>query len=226
MDALNDSDDYLVVEMQPRNHESKWLLPGPIEAKPLAGSLSEWTTAQHRANVENTLVYHAGEPPPELAATTAQADAFVAQVRGLLSPEPHPFRHHHYWIGSLASNRAQTRRPLSREDWEFLLGETTPAVGLAATLWRLRTKFFGSAPDVTRLHPRWPDYGLPLAALKRIIADNGRTLLMAHQPAVFARWLTRSAGDIYTLESERLLKSFPRTTSAPSSAASTPASSS
>jgi hypothetical protein len=204
--ALTDSDDYLVVEMQPRDHESKWLLPGPIEAKPLADSLSEWTTAQHRGNVANTLIYHAGEPPPELAATIAQADAFVGQVRGLLSPEPHPFRHHHYWIGSLASNRAQTRRPLSREDWEFLLGEKQPGGGLAATLWRLRTRFFGSAPDVTRLHPRWPDYGLPLAALKKIIAHNGRMLLIAQQPAVFGRWLARSAGDIYTLEAERLLQ--------------------
>src|SRR5580658_4712588 len=176
--ALTDSDDYLVVEMQPREHESKWLLPGPIEAKPLAASLSEWTTAQHRGNVANTLVYHAGELPPTLTETTAQADAFVAAVRGLMSPEPHPFRHHHYWIGSLASNRAQTRRPLSRADWEFLLGEKVPG-GLAASLWRLRTKLFGSAPDVTRLHPRWPDYGLPLAALKKIIARNGRTLLIA-----------------------------------------------
>ena len=201
--ALTDSDDYLVVEMQPREHESKWLLPGPIEAKPLAASLSGWTTAQHRGNVANTLVYHAGELPPTLAETTAQADAFVAAVRGLMSPEPHPFRHHHYWIGSLASNRAQTRRPLSRADWEFLLGEKAPG-GLAATLWRLRTKLFGSAPDVTRLHPRWPDYGLPLAALKKIIARNGRTLLIAQQPATFARWLTRSAGDIHTLEAARL----------------------
>ncbi|HEY1541097.1 MAG TPA: hypothetical protein VGG01_01705 [Xanthobacteraceae bacterium] len=201
--ALTDSDDYLVVEMQPRSHESKWLLPGPIEAKPLANSLSEWTTEQHRGNAANTLVYHAGEPPLFLAAAVAEADAFVAEVRGLLSPEPHPFRHHHYWIGSLASNRAQTRRPLSREDWQFLLGERAPR-GLAATLWRLRAKFFGSAPDVTRLHPRWPDYGLPLNALKKIIAQNGRTLLVAPQPAAFARWLTRTAGDIFTLEVARL----------------------
>jgi hypothetical protein len=203
--ALTDSDDYLVVEMQPRDHESKWLMPGPIEVKPLAESLSEWTTAQHRGNVANTLVYHAAEPPARLAETVKEADAFIAQVSGLLSPQPHPFRHHHYWIGSLASNRAQTRRPLSREDWEFLLGERAQRDGLAARLWRLRTKFFGSAPDVTRLHPRWPDYGLPLAALKKIIAHNGRTLLIAQQPATFARWLTRTAGDIYTIEAERLV---------------------
>jgi hypothetical protein len=204
--ALTDSDDYLVVEMQPREHESRWLLPGPIEPQALAGSLSEWTTAQHRGNVAHTLVYHAGEIPPALAQTAAEADAFVQTVRGMLSAEPHPYRHHHYWIGSLAVNRAHTRRPLGKDDWDFLLGETLPSGGLIGALWRLRTRLFGSPPDVTRLHPLWPDYGLPLAALKKIIAENGRTLLVATRPANFARWLTRSAGDILTLESERLLE--------------------
>src|SRR5262249_50030865 len=159
---------------------------------------SEWTTAHHRGNAANTLVYHAEEIPPNLAQVAAEADAFVDKIRGLLSPEPQPYRHHHYWIGSLASNRAMTRRPLSKEDWPFLPGEAKRRGGLAGTLWRLRAKLFGSPPDVTRLHPRWPDYGLPLAALKEIIAANGRTLLVAAQPASFARWLTRSAGDIVT----------------------------
>jgi hypothetical protein len=204
--ALTDSDDYLVVEMQPREHEAKWLLPGPIETHQLADSLSEWTTAQHRGNVANTLVYHAAEIPPNLAEAVAEADAFVDEVRGLLSPEPHPFRHHHYWIGSIAVSRAMTRRPLDREDWTFLLGERIPTGGLTGLLWRLRVKFFGSPPDLTRLHPRWPDYGLPLAALKKLIDASGRTLLVTQRPIAFAQWLTRSAGDNFTLESDRLLE--------------------
>src|SRR5262249_49561714 len=57
--ALTDSDEYLVVEMQPRDHESRNLLPGPLVPAALAESLSEWTTADHRRNVERTLVYHA-----------------------------------------------------------------------------------------------------------------------------------------------------------------------
>lgn len=204
--TLTDSDDYLVVEMQPREHESRWLLPGPIEPQTLADSLSEWTTAQHRGNVTHTLVYHAAELPPALAQTAEEADAFIERVRSLLSPVPHPHRHHHYWIGSIAANRAMTRRPLGKDDWQFLLGEAMPLGGLTGSLWRLRAMLFGSPPDVTRLHPRWPDYGLPLAALGKIIANKGRMLLVARQPAGYARWLTRSAGDILTLESDRLLK--------------------
>jgi hypothetical protein len=204
--ALTDSDDYLVVEMQPREHESKWLLPGPIEPQALADSLLEWTTAQHRGNVAHTIVYHAAERPAALAQTVADSDAFVEKVRRLLTSDPHPHRHHHYWIGSLAANRARTRRPLGKEDWTFLLGEALPSGNLIGALWRARTRLFGSPPDVTRLHPLWPDYGLPLAALKRIIAANGRTLLVASKPANFARWLTRSTGDIMTLEADRLIE--------------------
>src|ERR1051326_7623105 len=204
--ALTDSDDYFVVEMQPREHESKWLLPGPIEPQELADSLSEWATAQHRSNIAHTIAYHAAELPPTLAQTVAEADAFVETVRGLLSAEPHPHRHHHYWIGSLAVNRARTRRPLGKEDWKFLLGEEVPSGDLVGALWRARTRLFGSPPNVTRLHPLWPDYGLPLAALRKIIAENGRTLLVAQRPANFARWLTGSAGDILTLEAERLIE--------------------
>jgi hypothetical protein len=204
--ALTDSDDYLVVEMQPREHESKWLLPGPVEPQALADSLSEWTTAQHRRNAAHTIVYHAAGLPPALTQTVGEADAFVDTVGRFLSSEPHPHRHHHYWIGSLAVSRARTRRPLGKADWEFLLGEAMPSGGLIGALWRARAKLFGTPPDVTRLHPLWPDYGLPLAALKKIIAENGRTLLVATRPANFARWLTHSAGDILTLEAERLIE--------------------
>src|ERR1700724_642807 len=50
VDAITDSDEYLVIEMQARMHESKFLRPGPIQVAPLAQSLSEWTTAVHRQN--------------------------------------------------------------------------------------------------------------------------------------------------------------------------------
>jgi hypothetical protein len=203
--ALTDSDDYLVVEMQPRAHESKWLLPGPLAPRELAGSLSEWTTKEHRANVANTLVYHAAELPPNLPQVAAEADAFLDEVRGLMSGAPHPHRNHHYWIGSIAWHRVMARRPVSREDWQYLLGQAMPRPGLPGLLWRLRIKLFGTPPAVTRLHPRWPDFGLPYAALRKIMAGGAPTLLVAPQAAIFAEWLTHTAGEIYTFESGHLL---------------------
>ena len=203
--ALTDSDEYTVIEMQPRHHEKRNLVPGPLEVHELAESLSEWTTADHRRNVDSTLVFHAGDVPEALPSFVAEADAFIASVRGLLAPQPHPHRGHHYWIGSIAANRARSRRPLGQRDWEFLLGETMPTGGLTGLLWRLRTKVMGSLPDVSRLHPRWPDYGLPLKALKQVSRD-GHLLLVAPQPAIYAQWLTHAVTEIETIESDLLLE--------------------
>jgi hypothetical protein len=203
--AVTDSDDYLVVEMQPRNHETRNLMPGPLDVHELAESLSEWTTADHRRNVDRTLVYHADEIPTALPRFVAEADAFIDRVRTLLAPEPQPHRHHHYWIGSLAVNRARSRRPLGRADWEFLLGEAMPTGGLSGLLWRLRAAVLGSVPDVTRFHPRWPDYGLPLKAIRQVTGE-GRLLLIAPRPLAYAQWLTRAATEIETLEPDRLIE--------------------
>jgi hypothetical protein len=109
----------------------------------------------------------------------------------------------------MAWHRVMLRRPVSREDWQFLLGEAMPRPGLAGLLWRLRIRLFGTPPAVTRLHPRWPDFGLPYAALREIMAGGVPTLMVAARPAMFAEWLTHTAGEIYTLESSHLLAAPP-----------------
>ena len=59
VDIITDSDEYLVIEMQTRNHESKFLRPGPFEMQQLAKNLSEWTTSVHRDNTMHSLFFHA-----------------------------------------------------------------------------------------------------------------------------------------------------------------------
>ena len=103
--VLTDSDEYLVVEMQPRYHERGFLRIGPVDIPTLAESLSEWTTARHRENAGHTLVFHAAELPAALAATTAEADRFIAEVGSALSAKPQPHRDHPYWIGAIAAHR-------------------------------------------------------------------------------------------------------------------------
>jgi hypothetical protein len=203
--ALADSDKYLVVEMQPRAHENKHLAPGPIEVEKLASSLAEWTTAEHRRNVEQTIVYHAADIPTALPQFVTDADTFVARVRKLLPVQAQPHRNHHYWIGSIAVSRAKTRRPLGKADWEFLLGEAMPGGGLAGFVWRARFKLLGDLPDATRIHPRWPDYALPLKRLRQLSA-SGRVLLLSPRPAAYVRWLTRTANEFQTLECAQLLE--------------------
>src|SRR5205085_1445457 len=100
-----DSDEYLVVEMQPRAHEAGFLLPGPLKPAALAKSLGEWTTAQHRQNIKHSLVYHAGELPAALAGMVAAADAYVEEVARRLRRRPQPSYGHPYWHGVIATVR-------------------------------------------------------------------------------------------------------------------------
>src|SRR5216683_1279831 len=66
VEILTDSDNYLVIELQPRNHESRWIKPGAQTTRQLARSLGEWTTARHRENSATTVVFHADEIPDSL----------------------------------------------------------------------------------------------------------------------------------------------------------------
>ncbi|HJU33055.1 MAG TPA: hypothetical protein VJ740_16445 [Hyphomicrobiaceae bacterium] len=202
---LTDSDDYFVVEMQPRAHEAKHLKWGALEPEKLAQSLSEWTTARHRRNVGSTLVYHRADIPPSLPDVVRQADQFLAIVSRHLSGTPQPFRHHPYWIGSIASHRAATRQAMSSDDWNFILGERPPSGGLDGYLHRLRQRLFGQPPEVTALHPRYPDYQVLMAQIRRSLPANGKVLLVADRPMVFAPWITRLNRDMFSLETDRLL---------------------
>lgn len=202
---LTDSDEYFVVEMQPRQHERANLRLGPLVERELAISLAEWTTIQHRANIAETIVYHAADIPVNIADCITGVDAFVDRVSKLLAPLPvQPFRDHHYWIGSVASHRMMTGQALSREDWRFLLGGTVPRGGMRGFIWRVRKALFGIVPEVTRLHTRWPDYNMPRDALRQVVSNNGRLLVVAENPHNFAHWVAAMTADVLTLEWDRL----------------------
>jgi SAM-dependent methyltransferase len=202
--ALTDSDDYLVVELQRRDYEWENLRPGPVRPAALARSLAEWTTDDHRRNVAQILVFHGGERPADLPQVVAQSDAFLDSVRQALAAPPLRHRRHPYWVGSIAVNRQRSHRPLDRDDWSFLLGERTPP----PTPWlqHMRARLFGFPPGVTRLHPLWPDYARPFAAISDVLAANGRVLLVAQDCEPFAPWLVGATGDVATLNADHLLQ--------------------
>jgi hypothetical protein len=204
--VLTDSDDYLVVEMQPRGYDSDPLRLGPIDTGALASSLSYWTTAQHRANVGQTLVFHAAEQPANLSEMVAEADAFVHSLQARLATPPTSHRDHPYWVGSLAVHRRRSGRPLNKEDWKFLISRAAPTGLLRNAFRRMRAKLLGFLPDVTRLHPSWPDYKLPSKALHETLSSNGCALLVAQDTATFARWVTCTPGHVITIDSDHLLQ--------------------
>jgi hypothetical protein len=65
-------------------------------------------------------------------------------------------------------------------------------------------------PRVTRFHPRWPDYRLLNDTIERAIAGGQRILLAGDHLAGFAHWLSRTQGDITTLDTTDLLAATPQ----------------
>jgi hypothetical protein len=203
---VTDSDEYLVIEMQPRGHEAGFLRPGPLRPAELAESLGEWTTAQHRVNINHSLVYHAGEIPA-LSATIAAADAFAADVAGRLRRPPQPHDDHPYWRGAIATVREASRGRLSPEALRRLLG--TPS---RRGFWveRLRYLLIGYPPRVRPWHPRWPDYRPVLRGLAPFFADPGRHLLhISDAPTLFSVMLGGYGERVVRLQTSPFVQSAP-----------------
>jgi hypothetical protein len=197
-EIVTDSDEYLVVEIQPASHEIHFLRLGPAPPDVLAKSLSQWTTSGHRANARQAIVFHAAEPPASLPAALAEADAFMRDLSPRLSPRPQPHRNHPYWRGAIAAFDAAVA-----ERESGIAGTLEPVAG--RTIRRTLRRVFGRAPDVTRAHPRWKDFRRPLAACRTLAANPTRLLIGAGRSTPSTEWLRREAPSAVFVPLHRLL---------------------
>ena len=208
IDVLTDSDEYLVVEMQPRGHERGFLRMGTFHPAALAETLSEWTTARHRENVRSTLVFHAENLPDALPADIREADRFIELVGAKLSKAPQPHRDHPYWIGAIAAHRWSLKRiaesrgaaasappPEARKPWT-----------LSRIIRELRVLLFGRPPYVCPWHPRWPDYRVLLGRLQTLLSQTPGTLLIVGQNTVYLKgWVAKLTRDVRVVQTSELL---------------------
>jgi hypothetical protein len=204
--VLTDSDDYLVVEIQPRDYEARNLRWGALRPQCLAGSLAEWTTADHRCNVQYTVLYHVTDVTDAVGHVEREADGFLAEVARYLTALPQPHRDHPYWLGAMAAHRAAIGQRLSPEEWGFALGDADTRHGaLARYLWHARRLIYGQAPDVRPWHPRWSDYRFPLAMVGELVGAIGELLVVSESPYVYADWLSRGGRPGRSLDLSRIL---------------------
>jgi hypothetical protein len=202
--VITDSDEYLVIEMQPRAHEAGFLRRGPLRPEALARSLSEWTTTQHRCNVAHSLIYHAGDVPAALPAVVAAADQYVAQVTRALPGPPQPHYGHPYWRGAIATVQEAARGRLRAEALRKLTGAPSRR---GYWLERLRAFVVGYPPRVRPWHPRWPDYRLVLRRLLPVFDDPARRLLqVSDAPTLFSVMLGDGGRHIVRLQTTPLLQ--------------------
>lgn len=210
---VSDSDEYLVIEMQPQRHELGSMRLGPRDPIQFAETLSEWTTARHRKNARTSLVFHAADVSPEFSAVEAEADVYLASVAQHLTPEPQPHRDHPYWTGAIAAWREAVGKPLSDFEWRIVLGYTSPLAKKERTSERLKglgIRLLGRPPFVRAWHPRWPDYQLVLDHLK---SDSGgalqRQIRISDAPTVFTATVDDQGQSIYRIRKSAFLQRWP-----------------
>jgi hypothetical protein len=197
IEALTDSDEYLVVEMQPRDHEKAFLRIGPFDPDALAESLSEWTTARHRENAGWTLVFHAKDLPGRLHAVRAEADRFVALIGAKLSSTPQPHRDHPYWLGAIAAHRWSLKRMRRDDAGSGSQPPANPGWSLNRVIQELRILAFGRPPYVHPWHPRWPDYRVLQDRLQKLLSGSPGEAMVVGQNVLFLKeWISRFADDV------------------------------
>lgn len=211
VDVLTDSDDYLVIEMQPRDHEVQFLRPGPLKPRVLSRSLTEWTTATHRENALHSIIFHASDVPPEISASIAEADAYIEQVARAMKRKPLPHRGHPYWRGAMAAFHDATGRKLTRDEWRMALGLPVSSNWLVDWfMWRAQYVLLGRPPNVLPWHPLWPDYRMILDELGPFMKDPKQRLLMVSNiPTVFTVSLADSGERVHRVRGTPFLQSAP-----------------
>ena len=100
--VLDDSDDFLMLELQATAQERGFIRCGTTTPVQIAHELAGWTTAEHRRIAEMDIVYHAADLPAALPAARRGLAAFMTGVRATLDPRA-PLNHvnHPYWIGGV-----------------------------------------------------------------------------------------------------------------------------
>jgi hypothetical protein len=211
VDIITDSDEYLVIEMQTRSHESKFLRPGPFEVPELAKSLSVWTTGVHRNNANHSLFFHAEDLPSEINRSIHEADAFLGDVAKNLSRTPQSHRGHPYWRGAMAAFYEVGGRKLNDEEWFYALG--LPEVPNRLTnwlVWHSKFALMGRPPHVLPWHPAWPDFRTVFREIDSFFTDpDVRLLLLSNEPTAFSVALVDSGERTRRLRCRPFLRNAP-----------------
>jgi hypothetical protein len=155
---LDDSDRFLALELAPAHQESDFTRLGAPTLDVIANQLSRWTTAHHRRQAENMIVYHC-EGKPSLAAVRAQSDGVIASIASLMGPAQSDLDHPH-WRGGVEGWRAQRARyamPTAPPELRATPATAPPMRDSGSRRWRagIRAALLGSATFRRPWHPFW-----------------------------------------------------------------------
>ena len=199
--AIADSDDYCVIEMQPRAHEREFVVPGRLTARRLAGYLSDWATADHRRNAETPVVFHTDDIPREAAAVIAESEAYIRRVEDSLPAVTQPHRGHPYWhaaLGAAAASAARDRRfglraPFTRFHPDDLSASGERSLVRMARARRIYETLVRQGLFQFPWHPYWLDTRNEARAVLSAVGESAG-LVVADTAGAGTDWAARRAG--------------------------------
>ena len=160
--AMNDSDDFFMLELQEREQERDMLRPGHMTEAEIAHSLQVWTTNEHRRAANHDLIFHSRDIPPEIEIAKAQAKAFIASITNRLSiPESHI--DHPYWIPGVAAW-------VERRESSGKAPELEPPVPKTSGPDESRSRAL--LASIKPLDPNWTDSRLLERSIATILRDS------------------------------------------------------
>lgn len=129
--AIEDSDDFFMMETQPSRQEIEFLRCGKMQPVIVAKSLSQWCTQEHRRCADFEFVFHSADLGANFETVRAEADRFVTEVRRRMPKAAKDHKEHYYWVSGV-------------EAWSFLRKQKHAADESAGDADTLPPEFFPS----------------------------------------------------------------------------------
>ena len=203
--VLDDSDDFLIVELQDRDFESHLLRIAPASPSPgrrlsrlrreIAKVAATWTTSEHRRSAMHTLYFHQDDLPSDLPQRVAP---FEALVESILARMPQPVSHmgHPHWVAALRVYRkdmigsgsdasiALLDHPCNMGDAVDVVSATTRMVRRLTSAWRSRMKARSAVHRASMQQPALESDLQRLLRLRRELGDRVRGMIAPERPAI------------------------------------------
>ena len=190
--AMDDSDEFFMLELQLRQDEMHKLRVGSMSEAAIAENLSSWTTAEHRRAASYDIVLHGRDIPSQIEQAKADARAFVERIGSMLKP---PLSHigHHYWVSGATwfarflAEKGQTTLPPELDPASVAADNSASLVArVRRSIVHTFRKVVGLRPLVTPFSPHWLDYVHLRKALGDVLREaRGPTLIVRETPRGF-----------------------------------------
>lgn len=175
--AIEDSDDFFLLEMQNFQQELYLLKMGKPDSRSVADSVSAWTTAWHRSLSRYETVIHGGDLPDNLEEERCRFHNFMGDMEKRLTPHPICPQTHHHWVGALRYwTKSKMRYDREHQGPLPCTGMTMPLARLDASmekktqgrLAQIIAYFLGVPPKAYPWHPLWENY----RAIRKTLESN------------------------------------------------------